>query len=336
MKRSLFWLLDSYADNPESIASGHRDAMDLAALADRLGFASIWVAEHHFQGLGTAPNPAVVLAAMAQRTHRIRLGPAVAVLPLRHPIQVAEDYALVDSLSAGRLNLGVGCGSQPLEFEPFGVRFRERRRRFDAHLATIRSRWATAAHGQLGTSSLNVPPLQTPPPIYVASMNEDTAFEIGLAGDSLLTLVPPSAQSLDDVSARVEAHARGVAQAPSRAQAASCAESVVMMFGHASETNADAKATVVPALKRLTQAMGVTGAEPQRVYEQMRTSGVGLFGTPDEIEERLQHLTERGVTHVALASPFGGISSEAGRRSVRLLAPTHQDATQDSALELAD
>lgn len=94
MKRSLFLLLDRHESPTRSIAS----AIAHAEFADTLGFHTFWIAEHHFRRLSVA-NPSVLLAAIAARTKRIRIGPAVAVLPYRDPVLIAEDYALVDQLS---------------------------------------------------------------------------------------------------------------------------------------------------------------------------------------------------------------------------------------------
>jgi alkanesulfonate monooxygenase SsuD/methylene tetrahydromethanopterin reductase-like flavin-dependent oxidoreductase (luciferase family) len=161
--RSLFWLLDHYPETGESLSSVHTTALAHARLADRLGFTGLWLAEHHFKKLGTAPNPAVVLAAVAQCTENLRLGPAVSVLPLRDPILVAEDYALVDVLSGGRLDMGVGSGSQPLEFEGMERDFETRRESFDAHLATLRECWGVMASGEPGPTALNVAPYNRRP-----------------------------------------------------------------------------------------------------------------------------------------------------------------------------
>lgn len=183
MRRSVFWLLDQYPETGEPLEVVHETALEHARLADRLGFRGLWLAEHHFQSLGTAPNPAVMLAAIARCTENLRLGPAVAVLPLRNPILVAEDYALVDVLSGGRLDMGVGTGSQPLEFEGLGLDFEERRDAFEANLAELRNRWTIAASGERGRSALNVAPVQSPsPPIYVATMHESGAHRAGLRG----------------------------------------------------------------------------------------------------------------------------------------------------------
>jgi len=319
VKRSLFWLLDHYPETGESIADLHRFAVQQATEADRLGFDSLWLAEHHFRALGTAPNPAVLLAAIAERTRRIRLGPAVAVLPLRDPIQIAEDYALVDALSGGRLNMGVGSGSQESEYEPFAIDFDSRRDRCARNLAIVRERWDAATRGEVGPGLLNVSPIQTPPPIYVATMNEDAAYEIGLAGDSLLTLVPPGSEGLSDPVERVRAHARGLERSAQRTEGA---ESVVMMFAHVAETKDEVRSTVVPALGRLMRAMtGDALPDPDAFYEGMRSGETGLFGTPPEVQDQFARLSELGAAHVALVSRFGGMTREASAASLRFMAP---------------
>jgi alkanesulfonate monooxygenase SsuD/methylene tetrahydromethanopterin reductase-like flavin-dependent oxidoreductase (luciferase family) len=126
MKRSIFLLLDHYPQLTSSHGEHYAFLLEHARSADALGFEALWLAEHHFQDLGTIPNPAVPLAAIAGQTRRLRIGPAVSVLPYRHPVLIAEDYAMVDILSNGRLNMGVGCGSQPVEFTGLDASFDNR------------------------------------------------------------------------------------------------------------------------------------------------------------------------------------------------------------------
>ncbi|MCH9648080.1 MAG: LLM class flavin-dependent oxidoreductase [Deltaproteobacteria bacterium] len=333
MLHSLFWLLDHYPETGESVASLHQAALEEAALADHLGFASLWISEHHFRSLSTVPNPAILLAAMAQHTRTIRLGPATSVLPLHNPIHLAEDYALVDVLSNGRLNMGVGSGSQAMEFSPFNVDFELRREQFVKNLASFRQRWEIAARGEFGPDSLNVTPIQSPaPPIYVATMNRDAAYEIGRVGDSLLTLASPSSANLEEVAARVQAHARGLEEAGKERGGV---EAIVMMFAHASQTDAEVEAVVVPALSRLMFNMaGTRLKDPKAFYEEMRKKGIGVFGTPTGVSHHLERLADLGIGHVAFVSRFGGMSKEVATRSLRLLAPG-RSALRDPAEVLA-
>jgi alkanesulfonate monooxygenase SsuD/methylene tetrahydromethanopterin reductase-like flavin-dependent oxidoreductase (luciferase family) len=100
----------------------YRETLELFATADQLGFDVAWVAQHHFKELaGRLPALFPFLAAAAERTRRIRLGTAIAILPFDNPLRVAEEAAVVDTLSGGRLELGVGSGSDPGEFRAFGL-----------------------------------------------------------------------------------------------------------------------------------------------------------------------------------------------------------------------
>jgi len=321
MRRSIFWLLDHYPETGRSVASLHATALAHARLADDLGFDALWIAEHHLSDLGTVPNPAVMLAAIAHATSRIRIGPAVAVLPLRDPILVAEDYALVDSLSGGRLNMGVGTGSRPLEFAGMGADFDHRREAFDAALTEVRKRWCAASAGERGASGLNVAPLQAPhPPFYVATRSDEGAYAIGLAGNRLLTMVAPLVvQDLSEVQARVAAHARGLADGSHMARPA---EAVVVVFAHVAPSESKAQADAIPALKRLLLALtGTTPPDLEASYQQMRERGLGLFGTREQVESHLQRYAALGIEHVAFVSLFGGMDPEAAETSLRELAP---------------
>jgi len=100
----------------------YQETLELFVAADQLGFDVVWVAQHHFkERAGCLPSPFPFLAAAAERTRQLRLGTSIVVLPLEHPLRVAEDAAVVDTLSDGRLELGVGSGGDPAEFQTFGV-----------------------------------------------------------------------------------------------------------------------------------------------------------------------------------------------------------------------
>src|SRR5439155_1251076 len=112
-------------------ADSYRLALELFATAEQLGYDSGWVAQHHFlNGSGRLPSTLTFLAAAAERTRRIRLGTAIVILPLEDPIRVAEDAAVVDAISGGRLELGLGTGGDPLTFAAFGRDVAARRERF--------------------------------------------------------------------------------------------------------------------------------------------------------------------------------------------------------------
>src|SRR5579864_7423586 len=120
--------------------------IDQITYAENLDFDAYWIGEHHFylpsgQSL-VCPNPAILLAAASQRTQRIGLNTAVANLSLRHPLQVAEDYAMVDMLSQGRLGFGIGRGSFPHEYAAIGQDAAESVGRFEESWDIIQQLWS--------------------------------------------------------------------------------------------------------------------------------------------------------------------------------------------------
>ncbi|MBO3746643.1 LLM class flavin-dependent oxidoreductase [Streptosporangiaceae bacterium NEAU-GS5] len=156
--------------------------LELIELAEELGFHGVRLAEHHFRDYGVVPNLFPVLAHAAARTSRIRLGTGIVVLPLHNPIHVAEEAAMVDLLSDGRLELGIGRGYQSVEFEGFGIDLAEARDRFNEALEVILGLWTNETFQyegkfyKTGPDVTLVPrPLQSPhPPVHVAAVSPET------------------------------------------------------------------------------------------------------------------------------------------------------------------
>ena len=168
----------------------YAEMFDLIALAESLGFDVAWLAEIHFGGaFSLVSNPLMVVPAIAARTRRIRIGTAVTLLPLHHPLSCAEQAATADLLSGGRLEFGVGRGSIPTQFHGFGVPVAENRARFDEALEIIRLAWTQERFSYRGTfyqveNLAVVPkPLQRPhPPIRVAVHTAESFAHIGDLG----------------------------------------------------------------------------------------------------------------------------------------------------------
>lgn len=121
----------------------YRLASEQIIHAEKFGFDSAWLAQHHFHGdEGGLPSPLVLLADIAARTSRIRLGTGVITLPMENPVRVAEDTAVLDLLSGGRLEVGFGTGGTPQSFLPFGLESSERATVYASYLATIRKAWS--------------------------------------------------------------------------------------------------------------------------------------------------------------------------------------------------
>ena len=141
---------------------------ELAELAEQLGYDYLWLPEHHFSDDGYAPAPLVLASALSQRTSRVRLAMAVAVLPLYHPVRMAEDCAMVDILSKGRFEPGFAVGWREEEFAAFGSDIHERAATTDEALEVMNRLWSgepVTLHGRrfrLDGVQLMPPPVQRP------------------------------------------------------------------------------------------------------------------------------------------------------------------------------
>src|SRR6188508_2381462 len=116
-----FGIFDHLDRSPSSLADYYEERLAIVELFDRTGFHAYHLAEHHATPLGMAPSPSVFLAAVAQRTRRLRFGPLVYTLNLYHPLRLIDEICMLDQMSGGRLELGVGRGVSPHETAYFGV-----------------------------------------------------------------------------------------------------------------------------------------------------------------------------------------------------------------------
>jgi probable F420-dependent oxidoreductase len=162
------------------------------AWAEQIGYDDVWLTEHHFCEDGHAPSILPLASAVAVATRRIRIGTSVLLLPLHHPVRVAEDAATIDILSNGRFDLGVGIGYRPQEFDGFGISVKTRGARVDEGLAIIRARWRGETvdfHGkyyQVKGATLAPRPVQDPMPLWVGGFAPASARRAALLGDGYI------------------------------------------------------------------------------------------------------------------------------------------------------
>jgi alkanesulfonate monooxygenase SsuD/methylene tetrahydromethanopterin reductase-like flavin-dependent oxidoreductase (luciferase family) len=174
-----FTLSDNhYQSNTRSPNQFVADITAEALYAERLGMHSAWIGEHHFNSLGVLSCPDLVLAYIAARTTRIRLAPAVTVLPLHHPIRVAEQWATLDLLSHGRVDFAAGRGYDRREYLPFGANFEDNQSALEEGLTVVRQLWEAderishhGRHYSFDDVRITPKPLQRPIPTYVASFS---------------------------------------------------------------------------------------------------------------------------------------------------------------------
>ena len=131
MKDLKFGVFDHLDRGERSITELYEQRLQIVEQYDRAGFYAYHLAEHHSTPLGMAPSPSLFLSSVAQRTKALRFGPLVYLLPLYHPIRLAEEIAMLDHLSHGRLEVGVGRGRSPIELMLFGQNIAEAQAVFD-------------------------------------------------------------------------------------------------------------------------------------------------------------------------------------------------------------
>ncbi|HEX3995933.1 MAG TPA: LLM class flavin-dependent oxidoreductase [Acetobacteraceae bacterium] len=161
-----------------------RRQLDEAELADRIGIDQIWFFEHHLLPTGPVPSPNLLIAATARTTRRIRFSSMVNILPFRHPLLVAEEAAMLDNLTNGRFDMGLGRGLRPPEFEAFGVDQQQSREMFLESFDVIRRIWADenfVHRGKYWTvrkeAPLSPPLVQRPHPPFLVSAQSEASLQ---------------------------------------------------------------------------------------------------------------------------------------------------------------
>jgi probable F420-dependent oxidoreductase len=161
----------------------YRETLDQAARAEQLGFSSIWLSEHHFSEEGYLPSLAAMLGALAMRTSSARLGTAVLLAPLHHPLRLAEDLAVVDQLSGGRLDAGIAPGYKPDEFAVLGVPKGERGARTDETIEILQLAWRGERFSYQGKHFRFDDVIVAPPPVQKSAGRPGPPIWVG--GSSL-------------------------------------------------------------------------------------------------------------------------------------------------------
>src|SRR5437868_7296312 len=196
LRFALFYQLPCAPEQSEP--TRYHETIEQIVFADQLGFDIAWLAElHFFRPFSIMPAPLYVAVATAQRTSRIRFGTGVTLLPFHHPLRVAEEAAVADILTGGRLDLGIGRGTIALHFQGFGVDRDESRPRFEEGLEVILKAWTTEQFSHKGRyfefpETAVVPrPLQRPyPPIRIAANSPETAEFAGTHNFDVMVASP--------------------------------------------------------------------------------------------------------------------------------------------------
>lgn len=193
----------------------YRELLDMVEGLDRLGFDAVFSSEHHFADVGYSPSVLPLAAAMAVRTTRIKIGTCVLLLPLHHPVRVAEDAASVDILSNGRFILGIGAGWRTEEFQGLGIDLRHRGSLMEEALQIIIGCWTheefsfKGRHFEFSDVKLRPRPVQRPrPPIWLGGRAAAATDRIARLGDAYMAAELSEEEGYANFRQALERHGR--------------------------------------------------------------------------------------------------------------------------------
>ena len=263
--------------------------------AEALGFASFWLPESHFGARGALPQPLLLLAAVAARTRKIRLATTSYLLPIRHPLQAAEEVAVLDRLSNGRVILGLGRGWRAELFSAFGVPAREKRDRFGAALDAMIRAWrgepvATDGEGGAPVQLAPLPVQQPHPPLWVAAFGPKAVEQAGRLG------LPYLASPIEPLPVLVENYERHRAVFPESGNGRACVP--VMRTVFVCDDDALAR-RVREGLAGQSAALAASRAPALRRAATSDVDSVALVGSRAQVEDAIAlHREALGMTHL--------------------------------------
>lgn len=340
MDFGLFFLMQR--DEAWSEQAVYDSALEQILAAEPLGYHSAWIAEHHFNDYGLCPSPPVLAAYVAARTRTLRLGMGVSLLPLHHPVDLAEALAVLDVVSGGRLDVGIGRGGTLQDYQTFQSDREDARARVEEGVALLRRSWSGEPFDFRGrfhsVERLHVrprPAQQPHPPLFIAANSEDSVLSAARLGLPTLSsffvavdelqrrraLYRDIARAAGHADAEIEALQRRewgmrvVHVAPSRAEALRAVEAPFMGYQRKMAVlRSDSTGGTVPnSFDRQTLRL--------RSFTEYLETGWALLGTPEEVREGLQQYVEAtGYQRVLLLMALPGLDTALALRSMRMFA----------------
>ena len=316
------------------------EAIEQVCLAEELGYCSAWFAEHHFSRYGLGSSSLVLVSNIAAQTRRIRLGTAVLVPPLHHPVHLAEDTATLDVVSGGRLDVGFGRGTAGYEYSGYNVDQGESQERFQETIGIVQGLWTTPDYSYEGKyfsvnrANLVPPPVQKPhPPIYIAATRTLTTLEyVVKTGHPLICGVVLDHDDAVDLCNRFVRLSREAGHhIPVR-------EIPFFRYLHVAETEKEARKNAEPAMAWTMDMTDwrrsiTSGSEVNQRLEDFRRTRTqspptydylaekrAIIGTPEQCIEKIRRFSEQGIEYFGCNFDFGGMAQEKVLRSMKLFA----------------
>ena len=326
------------------------EQLEQATLAEALGFDGVWLTEHNFTGESVYADPIPFAAALAMRTHRIRIGFAVIQMALRHPIRLATQLSLLDNLTGGRLDVGVGRGSifNEYEFVGYGLRSDDARERMTEALEVMTRAWTATPlefkgkYFTLRLPELRPAPVQQPhPPIWHSVASSASFRRCGEKAVPILTVRLP----ISEVGARLGQYAEGLSASglDEAAQQRLLRQAAIWRWVYVAESRAAAEDELIAALVltrrhmmharealnpcdfRVDPALLTPWTNPEHSEEEgirYALRAGTLIGTAREVAEQVAELRDAGAGHLLCQMSFGYLEHERIKRSMRRFGET--------------
>ena len=316
-----FGIFDHVDRSDEPLAALFEQRLRLAEAADALGFRTYHVAEHHATRLGMAPSPGIFLAAVAQRTRRLRFGPLVYLLPLYTPLRLIEEICMLDQLSGGRFELGVGRGIVPYELAYCGINFMDAQEIYEESLEIILAglRGGRLTHQGRHYTYRGVPmelePVQKPhPPLWQGVVRPDGAAEAARRGVNIVSTLG---------NAALAQVARSFYDAGGKSLLVGAQRHVLV-----ADTDAEAMKLAQPAYQRwyesLTSLWRAFNSVPFRFSETLEkalANEVAIVGSPATVRAEVErHIAETGCNYFVGRFMYGNLPHDVAARSMELFA----------------
>lgn len=319
MKFGMFVIGDYHPQANKSLSDYYEQMLEQVEWAEDLGYECFWFGEHHFDFFGVVPSPPVLMSVAAKRTKKIRLGVAVSLLPYRNPILAAEEYAMVDVLSGGRLDFGVGRGTPP-ELVGFGVKEDNRDLLVEA-LEVVKMAWSegkisyNGKYYQIPGVSLNVTPVQKPtPPLFFAALSEGSYKVAGEKGYPILGIPYASCKDIGEMKQKITFYKNTLADSghnPGAFDVVQCFHSHVAATDREAEKNA--REGMVPYLSARL-------AVRPRNYDELYRDGMIMVGDPGRCIKQIEEVRETGTNYIIFMMNFATLEQKKILDSMEIMA----------------
>ena len=304
----------SWPERRIPIAQVYARALERIEIMDGAGYDAVWLAEHHFNSFSVCPSVHVMGTHVAARTRRLRIGTAVTLAAFYHPLRIAEEVALLDVLSGGRVNWGAGRGFDPTEFRIFGVPVEESAERFREAVEIVLAAWTRERfeydgrfHRLRDVEVLPKPEQRPHPPVWVAASSESAIAWAGASGHTIM---------MDPHSPHAElARKRELYRGHLEAAGHSLDGRTVPMARLVAVAESEDKAEAVARAGAAWIVGSYMGGAPAGAFDprglagtrdpvERYLRGVVVYGTPEKVVDELQRLGEQMYLDYLLAAPL--------------------------------